>query len=116
MRIFEFDTDGRLRSQIEAGSGQVQKDGQWRLREVQRADWPAPSASQAASPASGKAAAAVQLISLPQLDWPSSLDAGVVAAALLPVQTMSTLDLWRYTSHLADQDQAVQRQDRKSVV
>ena len=112
VRIFEFDTDGRLRSQIEARSGQVQKDGLWRLREVQRTDWPAPAkgpASQAASPAAGKAAAGVQLFNLPQLDWPSSLDAGVVAAALLPVQTMSTLDLWRYASHLADQDQAVQQ-------
>ena len=112
VRIFEFDTDGRLRSQIEARSGQVQKDGLWRLREVQRADWPAPAqgpASQAASPAAGKAAADVQLFNLPLLDWPSSLDAGVVAAALLPVQTMSTLDLWRYASHLADQDQAVQQ-------
>ena len=105
VRIFEFDSDGRLRSQIEARSGQVQNNGVWQLREVQRADWPAPSASQAA----GKAAAGVQLFSLPRLDWPSSLDAGVVAAALLPVQTMSTLDLWRYTSHLADQDQAVQQ-------
>ena len=112
VRIFEFDTDGRLRSQIEAGSGQVQKDGLWRLREVQRADWPAPQASQAAGKAAtGLPSAKVHLASLPQLDWPSSLDAGVVAAALLPVQTMSTLDLWRYTSHLADQDQAVQQHE-----
>ena len=109
VRIFEFDTDGRLRSQIEARSGQVQNNGLWQLRDVQRADWPAPSVSQAARQAAGQAAAGVQLFSLPQLDWPSSLDAGVVAAALLPVQTMSTLDLWRYTSHLADQDQAVQQ-------
>ena len=105
LRIFEFDTDGRLRSQIEARSGRVHKNGVWQLQDVQRADWPAPSANQAA----GKADAGVQLYSLPQLDWPSSLDASVVAAALLPVQTMSTLDLWRYTSHLADQDQAVQQ-------
>ena len=110
VRIFEFDTDGRLRSQIEARSGQVQNDGLWRLREVQRVDWPAPAASQASGQA-GQVAAGVQLASLPQLDWPSSLDAGVVAAALLPVQTMSTLDLWRYTSHLADQEQAVQQHE-----
>ena len=110
VRIFEFDTDGRLRSQIEARSGQVQNDGLWRLREVQRVDWPAPAASQASGQA-GQAATGVQLASLPQLDWPSSLDAGVVAAALLPVQTMSTLDLWRYTSHLADQEQAVQQHE-----
>ena len=113
VRIFEFDTDGRLRSQIEARSGQVQQDGLWRLREVQRADWPAPAASQANGKAgqAGTAATGVQLAHLPQLDWPSSLDAGVVAAALLPVQTMSTLDLWRYTSHLADQEQAVQQHE-----
>ena len=110
VRIFEFDTDGRLRSQIEARSGQVQNDGLWRLREVQRVDWPAPAASQASGQA-GQVATGVQLASLPQLDWPSSLDAGVVAAALLPVQTMSTLDLWRYTSHLADQEQAVQQHE-----
>ena len=110
VRIFEFDTDGRLRSQIEARSGQVQNDGLWRLREVQRVDWPAPAASQASGQA-GQVAAGVQLASLPQLDWPSSLDASVVAAALLPVQTMSTLDLWRYTSHLADQEQAVQQHE-----
>ena len=34
---------------------------------------------------------------------------GVVAAALLPSQNMSTVALWRYTHHLAQQDQAVQR-------
>ena len=32
----------------------------------------------------------------------------MLAAALLTAKNMSTLDLWRYTSHLADQDQAVQ--------
>ena len=105
VRIFEFDTDGRLRSQIEARQGQVQNDGHWRLRQVRRADWPAPAASTSAA----TAAASVTLTQLAELDWPSSLDASVVAAALLPVQTMSTLDLWRYTSHLAEQDQAVQQ-------
>ena len=116
VRIFEFDTDGRLRSQIEAGSGQVQTDGVWRLRDVRRTDWPAPPASPASSQAGGTThpnppTAQLELTRLPLLDWPSSLDASVVAAALLPVQTMSTLDLWRYTSHLADQDQAVQQHE-----
>jgi lipopolysaccharide export system permease protein len=101
VRIFEFDTDGRLRTRIEATSGQVLADGTWRLREVQRTDWPTPEAAQAAQPLRQQA--------LSTLDWPSSLDATVVAAALLPAKNMSTIDLWRYTSHLADQDQAVQR-------
>jgi lipopolysaccharide export system permease protein len=44
-----------------------------------------------------------------QVRWPSGLDAGVVAAAVLPVSTMSTLELWRYSRHLAAQEQAAQR-------
>ena len=103
IRIFEFDSDGRLRTRIEARSGQVLKTGPWRLREVQRTDWPTPEAAQRGTP--------LRLQRLAELAWPTSLNASVVAAALLPVQTMSTVDLWRYTSHLADQDQAVQRHE-----
>ena len=103
IRIFEFDSDGRLRTGIEAKSGLVQRDGTWRLREVQRTDWPTPDTPQGS--------AALQRLLLPELLWHTSLNSSVVAAALLPVQTMSTIDLWRYTSHLADQDQAVQRHE-----
>ena len=103
IRIFEFDSDGRLRTRIEARTGQVLKTGPWRLREVQRTDWPTPDAAQRGAP--------LRLQRLAELAWPTTLSASVVAAALLPVQTMSTVDLWRYTSHLADQDQAVQRHE-----
>jgi lipopolysaccharide export system permease protein len=101
VRIFEFDTDGRLRTRLEAASGLVLANGTWRLREVQRSEWPTPEAA-----SQGRALA---LQSLAELSWPSTLDTQVVAAALLPVGVMSTVDLWRYTSHLSDQDQAVQR-------
>ena len=103
VQIFEFDTAGRLRTRIGAESAQVKKDGYWDLRGVERTDWPTPDAAVRGAP--------LTLAALPQLAWPTALDAGVVASALLPVQTMSTLDLWRYTSHLADQDQAVQRHE-----
>ena len=33
----------------------------------------------------------------------------VVAASVLPPETMSTLALWRYTEHLANNAQAAQR-------
>ena len=101
VRIFEFDTDGRLRTRLEAASGQVQAHGSWQLREVQQTDWPTPEAALRGSP--------LTLQTLPELAWPSTLDTSVVAAALLPVGVMSTADLWRYASHLSDQDQAVQR-------
>jgi lipopolysaccharide export system permease protein len=100
VRIFEFDTDGRLRSRIDAERAQVLAGGHWRLLGVQRTDWPTPEAALERAP--------LRQSGMDSLDWPSTLDASVVAAALLPAKHMSTLDLWRYTSHLADQDQAVQ--------
>ncbi|MGH8798107.1 MAG: LptF/LptG family permease, partial [Caldimonas sp.] len=42
--------------------------------------------------------------------WPSTLSASVVAAAVLPVSTMSTGDLYRYIGHLANNEQAAQSQ------
>ena len=42
--------------------------------------------------------------------WRSTLSPKVVAAAVLPVTTMSTLDLWRYIGHLSSNEQAAQAQ------
>jgi lipopolysaccharide export system permease protein len=101
IRIFELDTDGRLRSRIEAQRGRVGADAVWRLADVERTDWPTPEQA--------GAGAAVKVTRHAELDWSSTLAAGVVAAALLPVSTMSTVDLWRYSAHLSGQDQAAQR-------
>ncbi len=103
VRIFEFDREGRLRTRIEAKSAMVSGDGHWQLTAVRRTDWPTPEAARDGAILGAQA--------LDTLRWPSSLDVGVVAAALLPVQTMSTLELWRYSSHLTDQDQAAQRHE-----
>ena len=46
---------------------------------------------------------------LARLAWPSSLSANVVAAAVLPLGTMSTLELLRYINHLASNEQAAQQ-------
>jgi lipopolysaccharide export system permease protein len=40
--------------------------------------------------------------------WPTGLDATVAAAAVLPIQSMGVVDLWRYSAHLAEQEQASQ--------
>jgi lipopolysaccharide export system permease protein len=42
------------------------------------------------------------------LVWPSTLKPAVVAAAVLPLETMTTVDLWRYSQHLDVQAQAAQ--------
>ena len=97
IRIFEFDADGRLLRRIAAGSGRVQPNATWALRDVTITHW---------INTPGKAQAPEE--QLPNYEWPSSLSAGVVAAAVLPVTTMSTIDLFRYIGHLSDNEQAAQ--------
>jgi lipopolysaccharide export system permease protein len=101
IRVFEFDANGRLLRRIGAGSGTVSQDGTWSLADVTLTDW------------SGIDAAGFELKvteeKRPTYDWPSSLPASVVAAAVLPEKSMSTLELFRYIGHLADNEQAAQR-------
>jgi lipopolysaccharide export system permease protein len=99
IRIYEFDAEGRLLTRIEADEGRVRDDGTWALSGVQRTQWPLPAAQHGE----------VKQETLAQLYWPSTLRADVVAAAVLPLQTMSTAELWRYSRHLDQQEQAVQR-------
>ena len=109
VRIFEFDADGRLLSRIESAEGRVGTDGTggnsgtdsstWQLKDAQRTQWPLARST-------GLPTVTVTRHAL--LDWPSTLDAKVVAAAVLPDGTMTTLELWRYSAHLSDQEQAAQ--------
>jgi lipopolysaccharide export system permease protein len=96
VRIFELDGDSRLVTRVAARNARV-GNGFWLLGDAVVTRWPA-------SPD-----APVLSERVAQLRWPSGLDAGVVAAAVLPVSTMSTIELWRYSRHLALQEQAAQR-------
>jgi len=98
IRVFEFDGDGRLISRLQASEGQVGDQGSWRLSDVETTHWPK----------TGAADAKVTLVRHKQLDWPSTLSAGVVAAAVLPLASMTTVELWRYSAHLSDQEQSSQ--------
>lgn len=100
IRIFEFDGDGRLLSSIEAPEGTVGNAGYWTLRKARLTQWP---------PARSEQDLGVQLQQLEELQWPSTLSAGVVAAAVLPLKTMNTFELWRYSAHLGAQEQANER-------
>lgn len=102
--IFEFDAIGGLISRTEAERAQVEADGRWRLQQVSRTLWNPGQAGDARSV--GKEIVSEQ--KLDQLDWQSSLHAGVIAAAVLPATSMSTLDLYRYTRHLSEQEQSAQ--------
>ena len=100
IRIFEFDAEGGHVSRIVAQKGKVGADGTWTLTDADVTTWPQ---------GGGSAQDAVRRQHLEKLSWPSTLSAGVVSAAVLPLKTMSTTELWRYSMHLSDQEQAAQR-------
>jgi lipopolysaccharide export system permease protein len=100
IRIFEFDSNGALVSRIQAAEGRVGDGGVWTLRQVEQTRWP--TARSTPEPR-------VEVTRLETLAWPSTLDAAVVAAAVLPVSSMTTGELWRYSQHLSSQEQATQQ-------
>ena len=108
VRIFEFDAASRLVVRVAAEHARIGK-GQWMLENARITEWPQPSTSQPNGASATDATAHVRERVEPRIAWPSGLDAGVVAAAVLPLSTMSTVDLWRYSHHLSSQEQASQR-------
>lgn len=104
VRIFEFDPQGRLMSRTEAGKADVDGQGLWHLQAVKRTVW-----NQGAETSTGSVGeVVVSEQRLDALDWQSSLHAGVIAAAVLPAMSMSTVELYRYTEHLSAQEQSAQ--------
>ena len=99
VRIFEFDAEGRLLRRILAAGADVAKDSSWTLREVAITRW-----------LEGVDGASAPDQKLAEYVWPSTLSAAVVAAAVLPVSTMSTVELYRYIGHLSQNEQAAQSQ------
>lgn len=93
VRIFQFDEDNRMVQRISAKETAV-ADHLWRLHDVTITHWSNES---------------VRDEHLDTLEWPSTLSAGVVAAAVMPLETTSTLELLRYVRHLSAHEQTAQR-------
>lgn len=98
VRIFEFDENGRPLARISAARAEVGESA-WKLETVQVTRWPA-----------GPDAPAAADERLDAMVWPTSLTPSVVSAAVASLRTLSTLALYRYMSHLSENDQATQRQ------
>ncbi|MEY4429293.1 MAG: export transporter permease LptG [Pseudomonadota bacterium] len=109
VRIFEFNQEGRLVKRLVAASAHVQPQGpqasRWALEDVEQTLWT--HATAAREDEVGDVLARTQ--KLPTLVWDSRLSGDVVAASVLPIDTMSTTALWQYTRHLARNAQAVQK-------
>ncbi len=109
IRIFEFDDQGRHLSRIVARNATVAPDGVWTLSDAERTIWPQGGTSGLQGKDGNDTVDAVRRETLPTLRWPTTLSRGVVSAAVLPLKTMSTTELWRYSMHLSDQEQAAER-------
>jgi lipopolysaccharide export system permease protein len=115
VRIFEFDTQGRLVKRIQARSAVVRSDSVWSLKGVHITHWPLLQATANNNNIENAAAPALDMRTrtdeLDSLTWASTLSANVVTAAVMPLNTMSTLELGRYVAHLSENEQAAQRHE-----
>ncbi len=112
VRIFEFDEQGQLVRRLAAKEATVALAGpdaggraEWTLLGVQDTRW-------RQAPPDQRLQAGISLVShqvLPTLSWTSQMSPQVVAASVLPIDTMSTQALWRYMHHLERNDQAAQK-------
>ncbi len=99
VRIFAFDSQGRLTSQTQAQAARFGGDGAWMLEQVRRSSFHSPGADEAV----------VEHLQAPSLRWPTQISADMVAAAVLKPDRMATLDLFQYIRHLEANGQAAQR-------
>jgi lipopolysaccharide export system permease protein len=109
VRIFEFNDQGQMISRIVAREAVVEPQGKqasrWQLKDVHETRW-----IQAPSTLPDKVGQVMAHEShLAERQWDSSLSPQVIAASVLPIDTMTTQALWRYTQHLARNAQAAQK-------
>lgn len=99
VRIFEFDSQGLLVSQVKAENGRFDQDGAWNLSRVDRTEFAA----------RGTDFAHVKRSQLETYRWPTQISSEMVSAALLDPKRMSTVDLFKYIQHLQVNAQSAQR-------
>ncbi len=99
VRVYEFGPHGDLLSRTTAARARVDKGGQWSLEDVRISRWVANPAGEVHSDNQNVA----------QMTFRGGLSSDVIAAAMLPVKTMSTAALYTYMSHLSEHEQAAQR-------
>jgi lipopolysaccharide export system permease protein len=109
VRIFEFGPQGDLLNRMVAQRALIDPDSStWQLEEVHITHWQ-PSNGRAASATTGELSLPAEPEYHARLSWDGGLTRSVVAAAVLPLSTMTTAALYTYMSHLSEQEQAAQR-------
>jgi len=103
VRIFEFDTQGRMVLQIHADSGQVLEDADiWMLNNAQLTRFQY-------SDTGGTEAAQLTRENSSTLQWPSTISSEMLVAAVHKPDRMPTLELFQFIQHLKANDQSAQK-------
>jgi len=105
VRIYAFDSEGRLVQRVSADTARVDAQGVWTLKKALLTDWRGASAAAAADTAQLK----VEVKELDTFQVQTTLAANVVSSAVRPFNSMSTFELFRYINHLSDNEQTAQR-------
>ena len=103
VRIFEFDTQGRMVLQIHADSGQVLEDADiWMLNNAQLTRFQYTDTG-------GTEAAQLTRENSSTLQWPSTISSEMLVAAVHKPDRMPTLELFQFIQHLKANDQSAQK-------
>lgn len=101
LRIYRFDDEGRIVSQLVAREALPDNSGQaWTLRDVEGIEF--------LRNQNGETDRA-QAVSAKELQWPTRITADMVSAAVLKPDRMATIDLFQYIRHLQANGQSAQR-------
>lgn len=103
VRIFEFDTQGRMVLQIHADSGQVLEDADiWVLNNAQLTRFQYTDNA-------GTETAQLTRENSSTLQWPSSISSEMLVAAVHKPDRMPTVELFQFIQHLKANDQSAQK-------
>ncbi len=94
IKVYDFDSEFRLRTVSEAARGEYQADNVWRLSNVARTHFQ-----------EGK----ISLEKLPEMLWTSVLTPSMLSVLIVQPERMSAWNLYQYTRHLDANNQKTER-------
>ena len=94
VKIYEFDSDYRLRAISRAKSGEFQRENLWRLQDVVQTRFEENRTT---------------VSRIPEAFWRSVLNPGVLNVLMVVPEQMSLWDLWSYIGHLSENHQETAR-------
>ena len=96
IKIYEFDSEHRLRTISLAQSGEYRNDNMWRLRDVVQTTF---------------SNSKTTVSRLPETEWRSVLEPGLLSVLMVAPEQMSAWSLYSYVQHLRENNQQTARHE-----